>query len=336
MPSSTAPLRALCRYRLALAAPALTLAMLGACSDDDGSGGTGGGGGPSGPATPLDAGRLTVVYAVQKDEASHLWLAEDDAGDPVQLTDGDGSEFVPTWSPDGTRIVFAAAANPEDDYDLWVINADGTGLDQLTDTDDVGEGPASWSPDGTQLVYTHTTGEAEGDIRVIDLDNPDAGSQVVADLGDWVDWSPDGRTILYTGDSGSGGQLFTVPVNGGDPTALEPDGPTEAYEASWSPDGSQIAFIAPSGDSDSPDPAAWNEDIWVMNADGSEARLVVTTTGNDHWVPAWSPDGGSLMYSADGEENEGELARVDLKSGEVTVLTDNDVHDLMPSWRHHG
>ena len=68
-----------------------------------------------------------------------------------------------------------------------------------------------------------------------------------------------------------------------------------------------------------------------MNADGSEARLVVTTTGNDHWVPAWSPDGGSLMYSADGEENEGELARVDLKSGEVTVLTDNDVHDLMPA-----
>ena len=60
---------------------------------------------------------------------------------------------------------------------------------------------------------------------------------------------------------------------------------------------------------------AWNEDIWVMDADGTEARKVVTTEGNDHWVPAWSPDGGYLMYSADGEENEGEIARVDLKSG---------------------
>ena len=65
MSSSTAPLRGLYRYRLALAALALTLAMLGACSDDNGSAGTGGGGDPSGPATPLDAGRLTVVYAVR-------------------------------------------------------------------------------------------------------------------------------------------------------------------------------------------------------------------------------------------------------------------------------
>jgi hypothetical protein len=39
------------------------------------------------------------------------------------------------------------------------------------------------------------------------------------------------------------------------------------------------------------------------------------------------------MYSADGTGNEGEIARVDLAAGEVTVVTENDVHDMMPSWR---
>ena len=65
----------------------------------------------------------------------------------------------------------------------------------------------------------------------------------------------------------------------------------------------------------------------------THARKVVTTEGNDHWMPAWSPDGGHLMFTADGTENEGEIVRVDLTSGEVTTVTDNEVHDMMPSWR---
>jgi Tol biopolymer transport system component len=77
----------------------------------------------------------------------------------------------------------------------------------------------------------------------------------------------------------------------------------------------------------------WNEDIWVMDTDGTHARKVVTTEGNDHWMPTWSPDGGHLMFTADGTEKDGEIVRVDLTSGEVIPVTDNEVHDMMPSWR---
>ena len=175
-------------------------------------------------------------------------------------------------------------------------------------------------------------------IRILDAADPDAEMATVADRGDWPSWSPDGRTILYTGDAGGVGQLFTVPVDGGASTMLELDGaatdvPASAYEAAWSPDGTRIAFVASSGDGSSEDPVEWNEDIWVVAADGSDARKVVTTEGNDHWMPTWAPDGQHLMYSADGTANEGEIARVDLDSGEVTVLTVNDEHDMMPSWR---
>ena len=77
--------------------------------------------------------------------------------DPVQLTDGGGRpSSCRRGLPDGSRIVFAAAADTEDDFDLWVIDADGTGLDQLTDTDDVGGGASSWSPDGaTAGLHAH-------------------------------------------------------------------------------------------------------------------------------------------------------------------------------------
>ena len=71
----------------------------------------------------------------------------------------------------------------------------------------------------------------------------------------------------------------------------------------------------------------------VADADGTGARKVVSSPGNDRWMPTWSADGQRLMYSADGTENEGEVARVDVDTGEVTVLTENDRHDVI-RWRH--
>ena len=130
--------------------------------------------------------------------------------------------------------------------------------------------------------------------------------------------------------------MFTVPAAGGEATKLGAGLPPGAGEPSWSPDGTQIAFAATSGDPNAKDPVAWNEDIWVMDADGTHARKVVTWEGNDHWRPAWSPDGRHLMFTADGAQEEGEIARVDLITGDLVALTDNNVHDMMPSWRPTG
>ena len=71
-----------------------------------------------------------------------------------------------------------------------------------------------------------------------------------------------------------------------------------------------------------------NENVGVMRADGTGAHLVVTTPGNDHWQPAWSPDGTRIVYTADREKNEGETTIVDLRTGTTRQLTDNDNHDL--------
>ena len=87
----------------------------------------------------------------------------------------------------------------------------------MTDTDNVWEGVPSWSPDGQHLVYSHSVGGIDegGDVRVLDVEDPDAQQTVVAVRGDWPSWSPDGNTILYSGYVDETSALFTVPAAGG-------------------------------------------------------------------------------------------------------------------------
>jgi len=78
------------------------------------------------------------------------------------------------WSPDGTQIAFES--DVDGDMDVYVMQADGTGVRQLTgaepDANAHDEGPA-WSPDGTQIAFTSGPGNLEGDIHVMNADGTD-------------------------------------------------------------------------------------------------------------------------------------------------------------------
>ncbi len=159
----------------------------------------------------------------------------------------------------------------------------------------------------------------------------------------WANWSPDGERIVYTGANKALDdlQLAVMDADGTGHTRLADDTVATPSEATWSPDGRLIAFISPSGSYASEAPVAWNEDIFTMNADGTNVRQVTDAEGNDHWPPAWSPDSGRLVYTADGTPLDGrggedyrcQLIMVDLETGEKTPLTDHDAYDGFPDWR---
>lgn len=78
-------------------------------------------------------------------------------GTPVRLTNNSEEERAPSWSPDGKRILFCCRRGGPD-FEICVMNADGTGQAHVTDNT-TGELTPSWSPDGTKIVFHRRVGE---------------------------------------------------------------------------------------------------------------------------------------------------------------------------------
>jgi Tol biopolymer transport system component len=119
----------------------------------------------------------------------------------------------PAWSPDGTRIAFMGGPDGPIEYDIWVMNADGSNPVQLTDSPGPDGWPA-WSPDGTRIAFAsvrddcaysdapdcRTTGDIgpHHDIWVVNADGTGL-TRVTPEFGHFVTWSPDGRYLLVSG-----------------------------------------------------------------------------------------------------------------------------------------
>jgi len=82
----------------------------------------------------------------------------DGTGKPVRLTNNSEEERAPSWSPDGTRIVFACRSGGPD-FEICVLNADGTGQRALT-ANSVADLTPTWSPDGQHIVFHRPVGGA--------------------------------------------------------------------------------------------------------------------------------------------------------------------------------
>ena len=117
-------------------------------------------------------GKLIAFYA------SELYLMRPDGHGVRQLTEVEGE--YPSWAPDGSRLAFMSAQpgargrNP--DYDVFVVNVDGSGLKKLTDWGGE-DGWPSWSPDGRWIAFSTShreTDEAPG--RSIYLMRPDGSA----------------------------------------------------------------------------------------------------------------------------------------------------------------
>jgi Tol biopolymer transport system component len=105
--------------------------------------------------------------------------------------------------------------------------------------------------------------------------------------GTWmsVDISPDGQTIIFD----LLGHIYRMPAAGGVATSLtQGSGIALNYHPRYSPDGRSIAFISDRRGQDN---------LWVMNADGSNPRPVLLDDNSRAIEPAWMPDGGRLVFT---------------------------------------
>jgi len=127
---------------------------------------------------------------------------------------------------------------------------------------------------------------AQDEAKKWDVANPEGPSKTInftTDEGTWMnlDVSPDGKTIVFD----MMGDIYTVPVSGGMAKALRTGLPFEV-QPRFSPDGTQISFTSDAGGGDN---------IWVMNADGTDAQQVTDEEFRLLNNAAWTPDGEYLI-----------------------------------------
>jgi serine/threonine protein kinase len=202
-----------------------------------------------------------------------LYYSWNDNGFVVMRPDGSERRKVsnstedsyPAWSPNGQRIAFSLY---EGRYNIWVMNADGSGRTKIID----GAEQPSWSPDGGRIVCR---GCVESNCGLLVANADGSGKRLISSHANDSSpaWSPGGGWILFTSDRSGNLDVWIMRADGTNIQQLTTN-PTSDGAATWSPDGNYIFFRS---DRD----GSWG--IYVMRDDGSNQSKVVSANVSERW-----------------------------------------------------
>jgi dipeptidyl aminopeptidase/acylaminoacyl peptidase len=242
------------------------------------------------PEASPDGSRIVFRGGTQRFSSTEIYTAKADGSSVRQLTFNDAGDEAPVWSPDGNQVLFASNINdrnhectsPPCNWDLYRVNADGTGLTQLTSSPS-GEIFGSYSPDGSTIAYSSIAPTGEAAIYAM----PSGGGTAVQLTPEYLgaaapEYSPDGSKIAFIDNATCAcvSHIWVMNADGGGRTQLTTGDAYNDLTPAWSPDGKQIAI--------SRSAATGDTDVWVMSANGSRLRDVTNAPGTQT-EPDWLP-----------------------------------------------
>lgn len=274
------------------------------------------------PAQSLPTGQ--ILFQSDREGPSRLFVYDLATKQQRRLGPaGDWLDEEPAWSHDGRRIAFSSTRGGGNNFDIWVMDAEGANLVRVTDHPAPEQDPA-WAHDDQSIFFT---AERQGhgqiyrvwlaDKRVEQITRSPYRAIMPAA-------SPDGRYLAYAAQMANF-QLFLVELaNGATRQITTGEG---ACRPSFAPESQEIAFVR------------MGEPSHLEAVREAGPRVVHQDARLWSYYPDYSPDGRYLVFSVSPEHHQGEdwdLALMDLKTREWTRLTSGRGNDRVPQWRPLG
>jgi len=293
--------------------------------------------------TMVNHGEDNASYTLEVASADSSWLLYMDEPDPAVSYDGDiwkmrpdGSmktqltsgilDREPAWSPDGTQIAFQSVRGGN--ADIWIMNADGSGMFNLTNDPGGFNAWPSWSPDGQWVIFGSTRDYPITEIYKIDVNS---GSLVRLTNNEVVDsrpkFSPDGQFFVTQTRDPDPDWSIRVYSTAGESFHQFGTPDQSDYQPGWSAMGDRVVWSSRVN--------GQTLDIVTARPDGSDFRIQLATRFNKFY-PRFSPDGQLLAFPAslNPEEGGGEILISQPAFHSLKNVTDNTVpnSEWGPDW----
>lgn len=226
--------------------------------------------------------RTTTDTATGKRNADIWIVPADGAAAPRQLIGGDKTENTPRWAPDGKHIAFIS--NRDGEMQVYLADADGNNIRQVTKLSAGVQPPMVFSPDSATLAFV-------SDVKQGADTPPNVHVLTRLLFRHWDEWRENLRH-----------HVFVALVSGGDPRDLTPGDfdspPTQQEDAAltFTPDSSEVVFVS---NREGNDKEAWttNNDVWSVPVTGGTAKKLTPNPAADV-QPVFTSDGKFMIVRA--------------------------------------
>lgn len=234
----------------------------------------------------------------------------------------------PTFSPDGKEMIYIMVIAGREQ--LMRRSVGGTAVTQLTAEEADHEDPA-WSPDGKHVAFVLIR-EGHEQIMMMDPDGRNTEALSPPEVrAIHPAWPPDSRSVAYCTDDDlhppkkNDSEIDAVDLGTRHVTRLIAGG-VNTYPV-WSPDGKKLAFRRMLGET--------NSEVFVANADGSEARNITNSPAFDGW-PAWSPDGSRIAFASNRGNQNYQIYTMKPDGSDVRLVAPMEGRATAPKWTPDG
>jgi Tol biopolymer transport system component len=238
----------------------------------------------------------------------------------------------------GITGLIAFYSDRDGDPEIFVMNADGSNLQQLTFNSAIIDNHPSWSPAGTRIAFGSTvqdpaTGIFQDEVMVMNADGSNPVAISSHPLWDGhPGWSVDDRIAFETNrndpngtpylDDDSRHEIYTMNPDGSNLSRVTNNDWSDVHP-DWSPSGGRLVFSSKLF-------SGGNFEIVTMDPDGGNIVNLTNHPATD-WRPAWSPDGTRIAFHTDRDGNF-EIYVMNTDGTGVQRLTDNPADDFHPAW----